>query len=41
MFVIPAKEVKESGIESIFLVPYVKSPTELTILRYGEFRLSY
>ena len=35
MFVIPAKEVKESGIESIFLVPYVKSPTELTNLEFN------
>ena len=34
MFVIPAKEVKESGIESRFLVPYVKSPTELTNLEF-------
>ena len=35
MFVIPAKELKESKIESKFLVPYVKSPTELTNLEFG------
>lgn len=34
MFVIPSKEVQESGIENKFLIPYVKSPTELTTLEF-------
>jgi hypothetical protein len=34
MFVIPAKEIRESGIEKKFLIPYVKSPTELTTLEF-------
>lgn len=34
MFVIPSREVKTSGIERKFLVPYVKSPTELTELEF-------
>lgn len=34
MFVISSKEIKESKIESRFLVPYVKSPTELTNLEF-------
>jgi len=34
MFVIPSKEVRESGIENKFLIPYVKSPTELTTLEF-------
>jgi len=34
MFVIPSKEVKTSGIEKKFLIPYVKSPTELTELEF-------
>ncbi|MBW8050476.1 MAG: SAM-dependent DNA methyltransferase [Cytophagales bacterium] len=38
MFVIPANEVEETGIEEEFLVPYVKSPTELDILEFsGEY----
>lgn len=32
MFVIPKKEIKKSGIENKFLIPYVKSSTELTKL---------
>ncbi len=42
MFVIPESDVAESGIESDFLVPYVKSPTELEILEFSgnyNFRL--
>lgn len=35
MFVISSREVKESKIESKFLVPYVKSPTELTNLEFN------
>ncbi len=34
MFVIPSREVQESGIENKFLIPYVKSPTELTTLEF-------
>jgi hypothetical protein len=34
MFVIPAKEIKSSGIEKKFLIPYVKSPTELKMLEF-------
>lgn len=34
MFVIPSKEVKSSGVENKFLIPYVKSPTELTSLEF-------
>ncbi len=34
MFVIPSDEVAESGIEKKFLVPYVKSPTELKKLEF-------
>jgi hypothetical protein len=34
MFVILSKEVRESGIENKFLIPYVKSPTELTTLEF-------
>lgn len=35
MFVIPAAEVKKSGVEKKFLVPYVKSPTEFDTLEFG------
>ncbi len=35
MFVIPSDEVADSGIEKKFLVPYVKSPTELKNLEFG------
>lgn len=35
MFVIPADEVAQIGIEERFLVPYVKSPTELERLEFG------
>jgi hypothetical protein len=35
MFVIPAAEVKSSGVEKKFLVPYVKSPTEFDTLEFG------
>jgi len=35
MFVIPARNVKTTGIEKKFLVPYVKSPTEMTTLEFG------
>jgi hypothetical protein len=35
MFVIPAAEVKQSGVERKFLVPYVKSPTEFDTLEFG------
>ena len=35
MFVIPASEVKSSGVEKKFLVPYVKSPTEFETLEFG------
>ncbi|MEI6434290.1 MAG: N-6 DNA methylase [Bacteroidota bacterium] len=35
MFVIPAAEVKSSGIEKMFLIPYVKSPTEFDTLEFG------
>lgn len=34
MFVIPVKNIKDSGIEKKFLVPYVKSPTELLKLKF-------
>lgn len=34
MFVIPSDEVADSGIEKKFLVPYVKSPTELKNLEF-------
>lgn len=34
MFVIPADEIEETGIEDDFLIPYVKSPTELTMLKF-------
>ncbi len=34
MFVIPSKEVRASGINNIFLIPYVKSPTELKLLEF-------
>lgn len=35
MFVIPVAEVKQSGVEKKFLVPYVKSPTEFDTLEFG------
>lgn len=35
MFVIPAAEVAQTGIEERFLIPYVKSPTELETLEFG------
>lgn len=35
MFVISAAEVKNSGVEKKFLVPYVKSPTEFDTLEFG------
>ena len=35
MFVIPAGEVRASGVENEFLVPYVKSPTEFDTLEFG------
>jgi len=35
MFVVSSKEVLTSGIENIFLIPYVKSPTELKALGFG------
>lgn len=35
MFVIPADEIKQSGVEKKFLVPYVKSPTEFETLEFG------
>ena len=34
MFIIPAARVKHSGIEAHFLIPYVKSPTELKTLGF-------
>jgi N-6 DNA Methylase len=34
MFVIPADEVSNTGIEERFLIPYVKSPTELETLEF-------
>lgn len=34
MFVIPTKDARASGIEYKFLMPYVKSPTELTTLKF-------
>ena len=36
MFVISSREVKESKIENQFLIPYVKSPTELTNLEFDN-----
>lgn len=36
MFVIPSRKVKESKIESNFLIPYVKSPTELNNLEFDN-----
>lgn len=36
MFVIPASKIVESGIERQFLVPYVKSPTELETLEFND-----
>ena len=39
MFIIPAGKVKESKIESKFLIPYVKSPTELKMLEFtGKYK---
>jgi len=35
IFVIPSAEVKKSGVEKRFLVPYVKSPTEFDTLEFG------
>jgi hypothetical protein len=35
MFVIPSRKVKDSGVEKIFLIPYVKSPTEFKTLEFG------
>lgn len=35
MFVIPESEVANSGIETEFLIPYVKSPTELEVLEFS------
>lgn len=41
MFVIPEDEVADSGIEQEFLIPYVKSPTELEVLEFsGEYNFS-
>ncbi|MFA5818754.1 MAG: N-6 DNA methylase [Bacteroidales bacterium] len=41
MFVIPENEVADTGIESEFLIPYVKSPTELEVLQFsGEYNFS-
>ncbi|MCD9188392.1 MAG: hypothetical protein LUM44_18385 [Pyrinomonadaceae bacterium] len=34
MFVIPANQVANTGIEERFLIPYVKSPTELETLEF-------
>lgn len=34
MFIIPSKNIKSSGIEKKFLIPYVKSPTELRELEF-------
>lgn len=34
MFVIPADEIVNTGIEERFLIPYVKSPTELETLEF-------
>ena len=36
MFVIPSKEINESAIETKFLIPYLKSPSELITLRFDE-----
>lgn len=36
MFVISEREVENSRIEPDFLVPYVKSPTELSVLEFSE-----
>lgn len=36
MFVIPAAEVAQTGIEERFLIPYVKSPTELETLEFAR-----
>jgi len=39
MFVVSSKEVLTSGIENIFLIPYVKSPTELKALEFsGDYK---
>lgn len=35
MFIIPESEVAGLGIESEFLIPYVKSPTELEVLEFS------
>lgn len=35
MFVIPADEVKQAGVEKKFLAPYVKSPTEFETLEFS------
>jgi len=35
MFVIPENEVADSGIEEDFLVPYIKSPTELKSIEFS------
>jgi len=35
MFIIPVAEVKKSGVEKKFLVPYVKRPTEFETLEFG------
>ncbi len=36
MFVIPEDEIADTGIEEQFLIPYVKSPTELGILEFAN-----
>ncbi len=36
MFVIPERDVASSGIENQYLLPYVKSPTELERIEFGE-----
>lgn len=36
MFVIPEDEISDTGIEEQFLIPYVKSPTELGILEFAN-----
>jgi hypothetical protein len=36
MFVIPSNKIDESGIEDGFLVPYVKSPSELNQIEFSD-----
>lgn len=36
MFVIPEREISASGIENEYLIPYVKSPTELEQIEFSD-----